>query len=58
MLLLEHGTHVGVEGIHGKKDGSTRFRVSQYRDVGKEKLCTAEGRVKNRGPRKRYTQTL
>ena len=57
-LLLEDGPEVGIKGVYSKGNMSSRFRVSQYRNRGKELLGVAEGGVKQRGPWERLAWTL
>ena len=42
-FLLKHGALGGVGGVNGEGYGSTRFRMSEYRDGSKEKIGLVEG---------------
>ena len=47
---MKYSPHVRVGGIYSKGDSSTRFRVSKYRNRGKELLGKDEGGVELRSP--------
>ena len=47
---MKYSAHVRVGGVYSKGDGSTRFRMSKYRDRGKGLLGVDEGGVKLRSP--------
>ena len=55
---MKYSAHVRVEGIDGKGDRCTRFRVRKYRDRGKELLGLDEGGVELRRLQERLARTL
>ena len=55
---MKNSTYMRVGCVHSQGDGCSRFRVSKDGNRGKEDLGAVEGGVEDRGPLKRFTQTL
>ena len=55
---MKNSAYVGIGGVYGERDRSTRFRVSKNGDSGEEILGEDKGRVEIIGPKERLARTL
>ena len=55
---MKNSAYVGIGGVYGERDRSTRFRVSKNGDSCEEILGKEKGGVEILGPQERLAQTL
>ena len=55
---MQNGPNVGVGGVYGERDRSTRFRVRKNRDSCEEILGEDKGGVEILRPQERFTRTF
>ena len=55
---MKNSAYMGIGGVYGKRDRSTRFRESKNGDSCEEILCEEKGGIEILSPQERLARTL